>query len=231
MSRTLLRAMATSVPTTVTAVLVTAFTLATAATGTADTRATAGPEMTAHPATDLTDGTKITVTATGYRPGLQSVAVGLCREGYQNGLKDCDLGGGATFVNVDAHGRLPTVVLTARAKFNGIDCMVRQCVIGAAPLPGAMPHAIVAANTAVMKVGFKGSAFKGGDVADAPDAATPALRGSGDGPSTLLWTVTLGTLVLGGFTIAVVQRRRPATPGRRPQVVDPRRSTTGEDRS
>ncbi len=56
---------------------------------------------------DLTEGQTITVTGSGFRPGLKSVAVGLCREGYTNGLKDCDLGGGATFVNVDAKGNLP----------------------------------------------------------------------------------------------------------------------------
>ncbi|WP_344407276.1 neocarzinostatin apoprotein domain-containing protein, partial [Actinomadura nitritigenes] len=112
--------------------------------------------------TDLTEGETITVTGSGFSPGLRSVAVGMCREGYTNGLKDCDLGGGATFVNIDAKGDLPEVRLKARPKFNGLDCTTRQCVIGAGPLPGTVPPSVVTANSAIVRVGFKGSPFKGG---------------------------------------------------------------------
>ena len=165
------------------------------------------PELKVSRSADLTEGQTITVTGDGFRPGLKSVAVGLCREGYTNGLKDCDLGGGATFVNVDAKGKLPEVKLTAHAKFSGIDCMTQQCVIGAAPLPGAVPKAVVDANTGNVRVGFKGSSFKGGDaVRTSAVPAETAGPGTG-GPSTVLWAVTVALLVLAGGVVTAVQRR------------------------
>ncbi|MEU5988062.1 neocarzinostatin apoprotein domain-containing protein [Spirillospora sp. NPDC047418] len=177
--------------------------------------APAAPALAAAPApalrvsrtTDLAEGEAITVTGSGFRPGLKSVAVGLCREGYTNGLKDCDLGGGATFVNIDAKGGLPEVKLKTRAEFSGIDCMTQQCVIGAAPLPGAVPKSVVDANTAVVRVGFKGSSFKGG-AAVRTSAAPAASAGPGTGgPSTPLWAATAALLVLTGAIVTAVQRR------------------------
>jgi hypothetical protein len=156
---------------------------------------------------DLSEGDAITVTGSGFRPGLKSVAVGLCREGYTNGLKDCDLAGGATFVNIDAKGAFPAVRLKARAKFNGIDCMARQCVVGAAPLPTTNPPAVVNANTAVVRIGFTGSPFKGGATqAPAAAPAPPAAPGTG-GPSIALWAATAALLILAGAAVAAVQRR------------------------
>ncbi|WP_165958825.1 neocarzinostatin apoprotein domain-containing protein [Actinomadura sp. KC345] len=156
---------------------------------------------------DLSEGERITVSGTGFRPGLKSVAVGLCREGYTNGLKDCDLGGGATFVNIDGKGAFTGVTLKARPKFNAIDCMTRQCVIGAAPLPTTNPPAVVKANTAIVRVGFTGSSFKGGAVFAAPGPGT-------GGPSAPLWAAT-AVLIAGagaGAAAVVVQRRdTPAT--------------------
>lgn len=171
-----------------------------------------GPSLNAAPVTDLTEGQKITVTGGGFRPGLQSVAIGLCKEGYK-GPGDCDLGGGATFVNIDARGGFPAVTLTARARFGGTDCTRRQCVIGVAPLPGKAPPAIVAANTAVVNVGFQGSPIKGGAVPSA--AAPPVAAADQRGPSTALWGVTVAVLVLTGAGIALAQRR--TIPRRRTQ--------------
>ncbi|GAA0579471.1 neocarzinostatin apoprotein domain-containing protein [Actinomadura livida] len=168
---------------------------------------TAAPELHVSRSADLTPGETITVTGSGFRPGLKAVAVGLCREGYTNGLKDCDLGGGSTFVNVDAEGRLPEVRLKARPEFSGIDCMTRQCVIGAGPLPGTVPDAVYDTNTAVVRVGFKGSSFKGG-AAVRTSAAPAAATGPGTGgPSTPLWAATVALLVLAGGVVTVVQRR------------------------
>ena len=166
----------------------------------------AAPALQVSQVADLTDGQQITVAGTGFRPGLKAVAVGICREGYTNGLKDCDLGGGATFVNIDSKGGFSGVRLKARPKFNGIDCTARQCVIGVAPLPTTSPPAIVNANTAIVRVGFKGSAFQGGG-APTPIATSASSAGTG-GPSTVLWAVTAGALVLGGATIAAHQRRK-----------------------
>lgn len=157
--------------------------------------------------TDLAEGETITVTGSGFSPGLRSVAVGMCREGYTNGLKDCDLGGGATFVNIDSKGDLPEVRLKARPKFNGLDCATRQCVIGAGPLPGTVPPAVVAANSAIVRVGFRGSPFEGGAAVRA-SAAPAAGAGPGTGgPSPPLWAATAGLLVLAGAAVTVVQRR------------------------
>ncbi|TDC75871.1 neocarzinostatin apoprotein domain-containing protein [Actinomadura sp. 7K507] len=161
--------------------------------------------------TDLSEGEQITVSGTGFRPGLKSVAVGLCKEGYTNGLKDCDLGGGATFVNIDDKGAFTGVTLKARPKFNEIDCMARQCVIGAAPLPTTNPPAVVKANTAIVRVGFKGSSFKGGAVAAAPAATAAPGPGTG-GPSAPLWAATAVLIAGAGASAVVVQRRNaPAT--------------------
>jgi hypothetical protein len=169
--------------------------------------AAAAAQLHVSRSTDLTEGEAITVTGSGFRPGLKSVAVGMCREGYTNGLKDCDLGGGATFVNIDAQGGFTEVRLKARPKFGGIDCMTRQCVVGAGPLPGTVPRAVVEANTAIVRVGFQGSAFKGGSAVRT--SATPAAgAGPGTGgPSTPLWAATAALLVLAGAAVTVVQRR------------------------
>ncbi|WP_165966115.1 neocarzinostatin apoprotein domain-containing protein [Actinomadura sp. 7K534] len=167
----------------------------------------AAPELHVSRSADLTPGETITVTGTGFRPGLKAVAVGLCREGYTNGLKDCDLGGGSTFVNVDAEGRLPEVRLKARPEFSGIDCMTRQCVIGAGPLPGTVPDAVYDTNTAVVRVGFKGSSFKGGAVVRTSAAPAAATGPGTGGPSTPLWAATVALLVLAGGVVTVVQRR------------------------
>ncbi|MEU5882476.1 neocarzinostatin apoprotein domain-containing protein [Spirillospora sp. NPDC047279] len=169
----------------------------------------AAPTLQVSQVTDLREGQEITVTGTGFRPGLKSVAVGLCREGYTNGLKDCDLEGGATFVNIDGKGSFPAVRLKARPKFKGIDCTTRQCVIGVAPLPGQSPPAIVSANTAVVRVGFQGSSIKGGGspAPAPPPAAAPASDTAG--PSTALWAATLGVITLAGIAIVTSQRRTP----------------------
>ncbi|MFC5751299.1 neocarzinostatin apoprotein domain-containing protein [Actinomadura rugatobispora] len=167
----------------------------------------AAPALRVSRSTDLSEGDAITVTGSGFRPGLKSVAVGLCREGYTNGLRDCDLGGGATFVNIDAKGAFPTVKLKARVKFNGIDCMARQCVIGAAPLPTTNPPAVVNANTAVVRVGFKGSSFKGGATQAPAAAPAPSAAPDTGGPSIALWAATAALLILAGAAVAAVQRR------------------------
>lgn len=167
----------------------------------------AAPELHVSRSADLTEGETVTVTGSGFRPGLKSVAVGLCREGYTNGLKDCDLGGGATFVNIDDRGGFPEVRLKARPRFNGIDCTARQCVIGAGPLPGTVPRAVVDANTAIVRAGFRGSSFKGGSAVRTSAApATGAGPGTG-GPSMPLWAATAALLVLAGAVVTAVQHR------------------------
>ncbi|GAB2680350.1 GPS-CTERM domain-containing protein [Nocardia goodfellowii] len=155
--------------------------------------------------TDLTTGQRITVHGTGFRPGLASIAVGLCKQGFTSGMRDCDLGGGATFVNVADDGTLPTVTLTARPHFNMIDCLRQQCVIAAAPLPGTEPPSVLAANSAEIAVTFTGSQLPAATAA--PTVATTASTADIDGPSLPLWSATAALLVVVAG-LALADRRR-----------------------
>ncbi|MEV0248655.1 neocarzinostatin apoprotein domain-containing protein [Nocardia sp. NPDC050712] len=165
--------------------------------------ADSGPVLRINATAELAEGQRITVDGSGFQPGLAAVAVGLCKQGFTSGLKDCDLEGGATFVNIGADGTFPTVTLTARARFTTIDCARQQCVIAAAPLPGSEPPALIAATSAEVLVSFAGSA--------PPAAATKPLavpQETGvDGPSTALWTVTAVLLTLIA-ALALADRRR-----------------------
>ncbi|MFD6159840.1 neocarzinostatin apoprotein domain-containing protein [Nocardia sp. NPDC060256] len=160
--------------------------------------------------TELTDGQRVTVSGSGFRAGLAAVAVGMCRQGFSNGLKDCDLDGGATFVNIGADGTFGPLTLVAHHRFHNIDCTERQCVIAAAPLPGTEPPAVIAANSAAVQIVFTGSRLP---AAGAPAAPVIATRSDTDteGPSTVLWAATFGLLVfVAGVTF--VDRRRLRNP-------------------
>ncbi|MGN2637809.1 neocarzinostatin apoprotein domain-containing protein [Nocardia takedensis] len=142
----------------------------------------------------LTENQRITVRGTGFQPNLAAVAVGLCRQGYTNGLRDCDLEGGATFVNIAADGTFPELTLTARTRFAAIDCATQQCVIAAAPLPGSEPDSVMAANSVTVLVGFAGTPFHGG--ATQTPATVIAATEDVSGPSTPLWFATAALLVI-----------------------------------
>ncbi|MFE2231804.1 neocarzinostatin apoprotein domain-containing protein [Streptomyces sp. NPDC059442] len=171
-------------------------------------------------ATGLTEGRRITVEGTGFRAGLTSVAVGLCKKGY-TGNRDCDLAGGARLVTIGPDGVLPRVTLTVHARFAGIDCRTTPCVIGVAPLPSGTPPALIAANSVQVAVGFEGGTVPGeasgsGRAAPAGAAAAPATARAGDwsGPSTPMWALSLGVagacLLLGVHSL--VRGRRGAAP-------------------
>lgn len=174
-------------------------------------------------ATDLTEGRRITVDGTGFRAGLTSVAVGMCKKDYADN-KDCDLGGGARLVTIGSDGRLPRVTLTAHARFAGIDCRTTPCVIGVAPLPSGTPASLIAANSVQVAVGFTGGTVPGeasGTGRARPDAAVAAPGTAHDdwsGPSTLLWALSLGvagvSLLLGVHSL--VRGRRGTAPARPP---------------
>ncbi|MEU0876329.1 GPS-CTERM domain-containing protein [Nocardia brasiliensis] len=156
--------------------------------------------------TGLVDGQRITVQGSGFRPGLAAVAVGMCKQGFSNGLQDCDLDGGATFVNIGDDGTFAPLTLTARHRFHGIDCTEQQCVIAAAPLPGTEPPAIIAANSAAVSVDFAGARLPTATTAPIPTVQARS-EAAVEGPSTVLWAVTAGLLVLvAGFALA--DRRR-----------------------
>ncbi|OPC79657.1 hypothetical protein B4N89_00690 [Embleya scabrispora] len=160
----------------------------------------------------LSAGQKVTVTGHGFRAGLRAVAVGQCSEGY-TGPHQCALTAGATFVNVDSHGRLPKVVLTMVTSVHEVDCLTRQCVIGVGPLPGSNPRALVDANTVDVRLGFTGGAVQGDTRTSIPSAGgTAATEPAGTGDiSPLLWSLTLGFLVV---CLGVVLRLHHARPTR-----------------
>lgn len=155
--------------------------------------------------TELREGQRVTVGGTGFQPGLAAVAVGLCKQGFTNGIKDCDLDGGATFVNIAADGTFRTLTLTLHTRFKDIDCLRQQCVVAAAPLPGTEPAAVIAANSASTAMAFAGAQF----TPSGPAVVTAAVSASADtrGPSTPLWSATAGLLVIVA-AIAIADRRR-----------------------
>lgn len=153
-------------------------------------------EVTA--STGLAPGQKVTVSGRGFQPGLRAVAVGQCSEGY-TGPAHCDLSAGATFVNIDADGRLPKVVLTMVASVHGVDCLTRQCVIGVGPLPGTNPKPLVDANTVNVRIGFVGGTVAGDEQPRAQSTNPPGTQAGGsssDGPGTGVWAGTMGFLAL-----------------------------------
>lgn len=167
-------------------------------------------------ATGLTEGRQITVEGTGFRAGLTSVAVGLCKKGY-TGNKDCDLGGGAQLVTIGPDGSLPRVTLTVHTRVAGVDCRTTPCVVGVAPLPSGTPPALIAANSVQIAVGFEGGTVQGepsatGRAAPAASAASPGGThvDAWSGPSAPVWSLSLGlavvSLVLGALSL--VQGRR-----------------------
>ncbi|MFE9581524.1 neocarzinostatin apoprotein domain-containing protein [Nocardia sp. NPDC006044] len=171
------------------------------------TAAAGGPtEIQVSATTDLTEGQRITVSGRGFQAGLAAVAVGMCKQDFRNGLKDCDLDGGATFVNIGGDGTFGPLTLTVHHRFHDIDCTEQQCVIAAAPLPGTEPPAIIAANSAAVSVNFAGSRLSAATPAPV-STATVHIDADTEGPSTVLWAVTAGLLVLvAGFALA--DRRR-----------------------
>ncbi|WP_067860875.1 neocarzinostatin apoprotein domain-containing protein [Nocardia shimofusensis] len=157
---------------------------------------------------DLREGQEVTVSGAGFRPGLSAVAVGLCKHGFTNGLTDCDLEGGATFVNIGEDGTFGELTLLARPEFSDVDCAEQQCVIAAGPLPGTEPDAIRLPNSVSVLIGFAGTRFAGG--VEEPPVAANASAEDLSGPSAPLWSAT-AVLLLIVAALAVV---RPATVGK-----------------
>ncbi|MEV6558595.1 GPS-CTERM domain-containing protein [Nocardia sp. NPDC051756] len=156
---------------------------------------------------DLAEGQRITVQGSGFRAGLAAVAVGMCKQGFSNGLKDCDLDGGATFVNIGGDGAFGPLTLTAHHRFHDIDCTEQQCVIAAAPLPGTEPPQIIAANSAAVSVVFAGSRLPTATTAPT-STATAQPEADTEGPSTVLWAATAALLVLVAGSAFADRRRR-----------------------
>src|SRR5690349_17172016 len=67
-------------------------------------------------ATPLKDGQTVTLSGSGFKPGLKQIAAGQCIEGY-TGPGDCSLQGGATFRNADDKGSIGTFTIVVKEKF------------------------------------------------------------------------------------------------------------------
>ncbi|MEO3784372.1 neocarzinostatin apoprotein domain-containing protein [Actinocorallia sp. B10E7] len=170
-----------------------------------------GPALEISKTEGIVEGDKITVNGAGFKPGLKQIAVGLCIEGYTNGLKHCDLEGGAAFVNADDKGKIPELTLTVSTKFLEYDCLIQQCVVGAGPLPGAVPDSIQKANVVTTRLGFEGAAFEAVPTESAAPAAADSDPDGVGGPSAPLWFATAGLLVLVTFFAARRQSLRRIT--------------------
>ncbi|MFI5429805.1 neocarzinostatin apoprotein domain-containing protein [Aeromicrobium sp. UC242_57] len=124
-------------------------------------------------ATTLKDGQTVTLSGSGFKPGLKQIAAGQCIEGY-TGPGDCNLQGGATFRNADDKGSIGTFTIVVKEKFGAHDCTKIKCVIAAAPLPGAADAATVSANQSIIPVTFGAAAAAPETPAPTTPAATPA---------------------------------------------------------
>lgn len=76
------------------------------------------PVTTVRPATGLRAGQTVTVTASGFSPGLSLIVVECADKGKQTGAGDCNLTGSAT-VQTDAGGRTSTQLRVTPGPFGG----------------------------------------------------------------------------------------------------------------
>ena len=125
----------------------------------------AAPALDVSATENLTDGQKLTISASGYQPGLKGIAIGQCIKGYK-GPADCNISGGAYFRDADASGKVAPFTIVVKEKFGAHDCTKVQCVVAGAPLPTAADAATVAANSYEVNISFGGAA--------ADPAASPA---------------------------------------------------------
>ncbi|MBD3926749.1 hypothetical protein IEZ26_19170 [Nocardioides cavernae] len=147
----------------------------------------AAPRVTTTPSVSGTiqDGTKVTVSVSGFPANTKPVAVGQCRVPYA-GPADCNISGGATLRTADASGKIEDTTLTLSAKFTTgsgatVDCTQVKCVIGIGPLPTSNPPAVVSANTVNMPLVF-GAA--GGGTAPVSSPSTAPVSNPSTAPST-----------------------------------------------
>ncbi|MBB5873328.1 hypothetical protein F4553_006762 [Allocatelliglobosispora scoriae] len=166
----------------------------------------AAPTLTLSKSTGLADGERITVNGSGFTPSITQIAIGQCIAEVA-GPTDCNLAGGAVFVNADATGRIPPTTLKLAVKFGSFDCTKRQCVIAAQLLPSSASDAIVKANKSSKKITF--GTVKASTAPSGPP--TPSLPRTGPGDEH--WVILLGgtALLLPGIGfLLLLPRRRTA---------------------
>lgn len=143
----------------------------------------AAPTLEVSATQNLTDGQRVTISGSGFKPNLASIAIGQCVQGY-SGPADCNTAGGATFRNADAQGNVSEFTVVVKEQFGGHDCTKVQCMIAAAPLPNATDQATVDANTYEVMISFGAAAAPTETAAAEPSATATTSTGTGSLPKT-----------------------------------------------
>jgi LPXTG-motif cell wall-anchored protein len=169
--------------------------------------ASAASKLTLSKSSGLADGDRITVDGSGFTPNLTQIAIGQCIADVK-GPTDCNLAGGATFVNADASGKIPQVSLKLSLKFGTFDCSKVACVIAAQILPSTNTPDVVAANAAKVSITFGGGA--GPTTTGPTPTGTASLPKTGPGDEYVVLILAGSALLLSGigFLLLLPRRRR-----------------------
>ncbi|MEV6300000.1 neocarzinostatin apoprotein domain-containing protein [Actinoplanes sp. NPDC051861] len=138
--------------------------------------AVAAPKLTVSKTSGLKDGDTVTVSGSGFTPNLKNIALGQCIKNPQTST-DCNLAGGAVFVNADSSGKTSKISLKLATTFDDHKCGTNGCVIAAQILPSAAEPAVVAANKAQVPITFTSS---GGTTASPKTSTTTAAAATAD---------------------------------------------------
>ncbi|WP_328477638.1 neocarzinostatin apoprotein domain-containing protein [Actinoplanes sp. NBC_00393] len=133
------------------------------------TPAAAAPTLTVSKTSGLKDGDTVTVSGNGFTASLTNIALGQCIKDPATST-DCNLAGGAVFVNADASGNTAQISLKLATSFGGHDCGTDGCVIAAQILPSAAEPEVVEANKAQVPITFGGGG--GGPASPTPSKTT-----------------------------------------------------------
>lgn len=130
--------------------------------------AAAKPTLHVSKTSGLKSGQSITVYGTGFTKNLTNIALGQCVKNPASST-DCNLSGGAEFVDSDASGKTRTVTLKLATTFSGHKCGTSGCVIAAQLLPSSNPASVVTANKVQVAITFVSTT---GTPTTSPTAAT-----------------------------------------------------------
>ncbi|MGW0432072.1 neocarzinostatin apoprotein domain-containing protein [Micromonospora sp. NPDC003197] len=151
----------------------------------------AAPTLTVSATSGLTDKQQVTVNGSGFTPNLKQIAVGQCVAGFK-GPTDCNLAGGAAFVNADGSGKLPMVTLRLAQKFGAFDCTKQECVVAAQILPAGDNADQVQANKVSVPLTF-GKAPAQTTPPPATPTAAPSSTPTATIPASTMPAVAAGT--------------------------------------
>ncbi|NBE83480.1 neocarzinostatin apoprotein domain-containing protein [Micromonospora rubida] len=167
----------------------------------------AAPTLTVSETTGLTDKQQVVVDGSGFSPNLKQIAVGQCVAGFK-GPTDCNLAGGAAFVNADGGGKLPTVTLKLAQKFGKFDCTKQECVVAAQILPASGNAGEVEANKVSVALTF------GKKPAQRPAPTTPAVTPpTSAAPPAATTSPSTGPAVAAGTSAPTLVNANPVSAG------------------